>query len=214
MPYFLRYLKLLFRPVRLIVFIGVNGSGKTTLVDKLKSSNPAYSTQLYLGWNKYFFKFIGRLDNHLELSSKSLQNMLNRLRLFLLYLLLPFEFFARYLSAKLKSQEGIVITDRYPLPKQNFDNYRKFSFQKLYKQLSLRLTHLLLPKPALLFVLVGQPEVIWARKKKSDYASFLIEYKRCLQAQELLNCPTHLINVDCPVDDSFNEIYKIISSHI
>ena len=214
MKKFFKKINNLIRPAKLIVFVGVNGSGKTTLVNKLKEISPVFQNQLYLGWNNYFFKSVGKLDKHFNLSNKFFGSNLNRIRLCLLYCLLPFEFFARYLQAKTKARQAIILADRYPLPKQDFYKYKAHSFQKFYKKLSLRLTHLLLPKPSLLFILVGDPKTIWLRKKKSDFNSFLIEYKRCLQADKTLNCPTIFVNTDCALEDSFNQIYKELTKFI
>ena len=153
------------------------------------------------------------MDKHLVFKISFIEKLINRLRLFILYLLLPFEFYARFLKAKLKAQQGIIITDRYPLPKNDFYRYKNHSFQKFYKTLSLKLTHFLLPQPYLLFILAGDPKTIWERKKKSSYESFLVEYNRCLKSQELFKSKSFLIKTDCELDETFKQIVKILSSH-
>jgi len=198
-------IKNIFKPIKLIVFLGVDGSGKTTLINKLKKESPVFQSRLYLGWNNYFFKWIGRLNKRTDYSSKKILNLVNRISFFTFHLLLPFDFFVRYLRARLQAKHGIIISDRYPLPKKNFGIYRK---------LSLQLTYFLLPKPFLVFILTGEPKEIWKRKKEGNYEKFLAEFERVNNAKNIFKCKTIIVSTDCPIEKSFNNIFQELSKKL
>lgn len=206
----LNKVKKIFMPTKLIVFIGVDGSGKTTLIDELGKISSTYKAVVYLGWKDYFFKFVGKLDRKIYFSNKITQSVFSRVQFFLFHLFLPFDFWARYLKAKMQTKEGIIVADRYPLPKKQKSKATFLPIQKIYRNIFLHLTYFLLPKPAIIFILTGEPKTIWERKKEMDYKRFLYEFKRCSDAKNLFNCKTVEVNTDCPIENSFNKIYQKI----
>lgn len=195
----LNKIKNLFKPVKLIVFIGVDGSGKTTLINKLREKSPVFKTQLYLGWNDYFFKWIGKLNRRTNFSSEKARKLANRILFYIFHLLLPFDFLARYLRAKSQAKYGIIISDRYPLPKKKSGIYRK---------LSLSFTYFLLPRPSMLFILDADPEKIWKRKKEGNYEKFVAEVERINNSKNIFKCKTVIINTDCFIEESFNKTFQ------
>ncbi len=200
----------LFLPLKLIAFVGVDGAGKTTLINKLKAVSPVFKNQVYFGWKDYYFEFIGRLDNKVNFSNRLLRNFLNRGRFFLFHLFLPFDFWARYLRAKKQAKYGIIIADRYPLPKELPAQGGFIPWQKIYRRLSLGLIYFLLPRPDIMFVLSGDPKVLWSRKKEGDYNKFLAEFKRCNRARDRFPDRTVAVDTDISIADSFNKIYQAI----
>lgn len=198
-------IKNLFKPVKLIVFIGVDGSGKTTLINKLREISPVFQAQLYLGWNNYFFKRIGKLNKRTNFSSQKARKLADRILFFIFHLLLPFDYLARYLRAKSQAEFGIIISDRYPLPKKKSGIYRK---------LSLSLAYFLLPRPSVLFILDADPEKIWERKKEGNYEKFKAEFERLEKAKNMFKNETIIINTDCSVEESFNNIKKELLQYI
>lgn len=197
--------KNLFNKINLIVFIGVDGSGKTTLINKLREKSPVFKTQLYLGWNNYFFKWIGKLNRRTNFFSKKARKLADRILFFIFHLLLPFDFLIRYLRAKSQAKYGIIISDRYPLPKKNFGIYRK---------LSLSFTYFLLPRPSMLFIIDADPEKIWKRKKEGNYEKFKAEVERINNANNIFKCKTVIINTDCFIKESFNKTLQELISYL
>lgn len=161
------------QPIQLITFIGVDGTGKGTMIEKLRQNSPVFQSTLYLGWKHYTIPHMQRLDAP------------GRFRYALFHLLLPWEFFFRFLKVKRNTKYGIMISDRFPLLKISSNNEKqKFSFGTILRSLDLVLSRFLLPKPFLLIYLTGNPQLLWERKKESNYKKFLYEYDRHKAAYE------------------------------
>jgi thymidylate kinase len=202
--YFLK-LYMIFRPVDLVVFVGVDGSGKTTLIKKLEDFSPIFRTKVYFGQDQYFFKYLYSLSSSTKFSNAIIQNLSYRLKFFAFSIAFPFDILFRYLKAKIKNKYGIVIADRYPLPKQ-FSVKSKIPFQRICHKLSLRLIYLLLPRPKIVFILTGDPIRIWERKKERNYEKFLFDMKGCHRASDLFPKESVLVSVDHSIDESLGQI--------
>lgn len=200
----------LFKKVELIVFVGSDGSGKSTLVEKLKYFSPVFGTQIYFGWRGYCFKFMEKLEKKSASKNRVIREVKNRLKFILFNVLLPFDLFFRFLKTKKNAKYGIIIADRYPLPKKHSGRTRLIPIQKIYHQLGLLLSYLLLPKPTLLFILTGDPKKLWERKKEASFNKLLDETERSLRAKEIFNCKSEIIRTDCPIEESFNKVYQCI----
>src|SRR3989338_538931 len=194
---------MIFRPIKLIVFLGVDGSGKSTLISYLAEFSPIFRAKLYLGWNNYFFPFLEKLD-------KPKKNKLAaKISFFLFHLILPFDYFGRYLKAKITAKYGFLVADRYPLPKRESDQN---NLSGRFRAFSLLLTYLLLPGPNILFILGGDPNLIWQRKKEGSYDKFLAEYQRCLEAAKIFSCEKTIIDTTKTFDQTFNQINSFLFS--
>ncbi|TSC92209.1 MAG: hypothetical protein CEN91_533 [Candidatus Berkelbacteria bacterium Licking1014_85] len=200
----------LFKKVELIVFVGSDGSGKSTLVEKLKHLSPVFGTQIYFGWRGYYFKLLEKLEKKSTSENKAIPEIKNRLKFILFNLLLPFDLFIRFLKIKKNAEFGIIIADRYPLPKKHFGKTKIIPVQKICFKLSLGLTYLLLPKPSLCFIAEADPKIIWARKEERSFNKLLDEIDRSRQATELFKCPVKIVRTDCSIEESFNKIYQHI----
>jgi thymidylate kinase len=198
----------LFRKVQLIIFVGSDGSGKSTLVEKLKYFSPVFATQIYLGWRGYYFKPMEKLEEKSASKNKVMREMENRLKFILFSALFPFDLFFRFLKIKKNAKFGIVIADRYPLPKKYFGKTKIIPVQKICSRVTLWLTYLLIPGPSLCFIAEADPKIIWARKEERSYNKLLDEIERSRQATELFKCPVKIVKTDCSIEESFNKIYE------
>jgi thymidylate kinase len=183
-----------FRPIKLIVFVGVDGSGKTTLINELRKASPVFKTVLYLGLKDYFFKFMADLDSPATISNKKLRSIINKFKFFIYYFLLPFDFFLRYLRVKKGAKYGIVITDRFPLPKKHSAGGFLAAVQNMFRRFSLHLSYFFLPTPKLLFILTGEEKILWERKGDGSYEKFIKELDRCNKAKDTFNCKIKIID--------------------
>ena len=60
--------------------------------------------------------------------------------------------------------------------------------------------------PLILFILTGNPEIFWRRKKEGNYNKFLSEYRRVGVAKDYFTDQAMLINNDGSLKNSFNKI--------
>lgn len=199
---------LLFKKAELIVFVGSDGSGKSTLVEKLKYFSPVLGTQVYLGWRDYFFKPLERMEKKSASKNRVISEVKNRLKFILFNALLPLDLFVRFLKTKKNAKYGIIIADRYPLPKKYFGKTKIIPVQKICSKLTLWLTYLLLPEPSICFITEADPKIIWARKEERSFNKLLDEIERSRQAGEIFKCPVKIVKTDCSIEESFNKIYE------
>lgn len=198
----------LFRKVQLIIFVGSDGSGKSTLVEKLKCFSPVFSNSIYLGWRGYYFKPMAKLEEKSVSKNKVIREMKNRLKFILFNALFPFDLFFRFLKIKKNAKFGIIIADRYPLPKKYFGKTKIIPVQKICSKINLWLTYLLIPRPSLCFIAEADPKIIWARKEERSFNKLLDEIERSRQAEKLFKCPVKIVRTDCSIEESFNKIYE------
>jgi thymidylate kinase len=203
----------LFRKVQLITFVGSDGSGKSTLVEKLKYFSPVFGTQIYLGWQGYYFKLLEKLEKKSISKNKVIQEMKNRLKFILFHILFPFDLFFRFLKIKKNAKYGIIVADRYPLPKKYFGKTKIIPVQKICFKFTLWLTYLLLPEPSICFIAEADPKIIWARKEERSYNKLLDEIERSRLAKKIFNCPVITIRTDCSIEESFGEVYEHLFKH-
>jgi thymidylate kinase len=204
---------LLFRKVELIVFVGSDGSGKSTLVEKLKYFSPVFGAQIYFGWRGYYFKPMEKLEEKSVSKNKVIREINNRFKFILFNMLFPFDLFFRFLKIKKNAKYGIIIADRYPLPKKYFGKTKIIPVQKICSKLTLWLTYLLIPEPSLCFIAEADPKIIWARKEERSFNKLLDEIERSRQAEKLFKCPVKTIKTDCSIEESFNKIYEHLFEH-
>ncbi len=192
----------------MIVFVGSDGSGKSTLVEKLKYFSPVFGTQIYFGWRGYYFKSMEKLEKKSTSRNRGIREMKNRLKFILFSVLFPFDLFFRFLQIKINAKFGIIIADRYPLPKKYFGKTKIIPVQKIFTKLAQWFNRLLLPKPSLCFLLEADPKIIWSRKEERSFNKLLDEIERSRQATELFKCPVKIVKTDCSIEESFNKIYE------
>lgn len=203
----------LVRPIRLITFVGSDGSGKSTLVERLKYFSPVFRTQIYLGWRGYYFKSLEKLEKKSLSANKTVKSISDRLRFILFNSLLPIDLFIRFLKIKKNAEYGIIISDRYPLPKKYSGRSRLMPIQKIWAKFTLGLTYFLLPKPSLLFILTGDAKKLWERKKEGSFNKLLDEIERSLEAKKVFKCQSVTIKTDCSIEESFNKVYQSLFSY-
>ncbi|MBU0660580.1 hypothetical protein KKG22_00190 [Patescibacteria group bacterium] len=180
---------LLFKPVNLLVFIGVDGAGKSTLINKVKEEIPLFNTTVYLGWNNYFFSFCEKLSFPF------------------FHLVLPFDMWFRYLRAKTLTKHQFLISDRYPLdPRLKFPNKKSLNFAMILRIFSYKLMMFLLPKPKGIIMLTGDLNILWERKKEGTYEKFICESERLDKTMAAFKYDSLIVRSDVDIKESMSVI--------
>lgn len=133
-----------------ILFLGPDGVGKSSLVNQIKARILLKTEKLYLG--------IGNSDYILPIfpDIKSLSNHRKMRKLFSFVfwnILLPIELGLRRIKVAKNGRYRMILIDRFP--------GKPFITSKCYVR---KIYQLILPKPDLIVLLTGDPEIIAARK--------------------------------------------------
>ena len=183
------------KKVQRIAILGPDGSGKSTLIEALKMTR---------GINYYHLKPRRSsggppvVNPHSRAPYNWLLSVIKIFYLVVQYNLLWFK------NIYLNPTRNLVVFDRY------FDDILCDPVRYRYKG-SLRLIRFmrnLMPRPDLYFVLLGEPELIWSRKKEVT----LENLKRQLICYEELTKSEKFISVS--VDISSESSLKFIISHL
>lgn len=108
----------------------------------------------------------------------------------------------------LKIKKKLVIFDRYYY--DYFVDLRRYKFS--FPPYVPKLFRFMIPKPNLIFILTGTPEILYNRKKELEIS----EMRRQIKAFESLKAiykNSILINVDDPIDEVVNQITMSIILH-
>lgn len=181
--------------VKSIAFLGPDGSGKSTIIERLQAHRsinyfhlkPRISSRGRPVRDPHSLKPYGRVLSFMKIVYLVIQ-----------YNLLWFK------NIYLSSSENLVVFDRY------FDDiicdplrYRYSGEYSIVKWM-----RLCIPRPDIYFVLIGDPEIIWSRKKEVE----LSELKKQLVRYEILGNEKEYVTIS--VNDDVEVSLQTVMSHL
>ena len=189
------------RPVRIAV-LGMDGAGKGTLIAHMVSATfPLPASSGYLGFNEFLtppFKWVLNRIAALTAAGKgeSIQlRLLDKIR----EALWPGELFARMYRAE--AGRLIVFYDRYPFPATERGAPLRGPLAPASLAYEWTWTRLL-PRADVLFLLDGDPQVIWDRKREYPFEVFVETRKRLLQLFDQFPREKFVIRTDGSLSES------------
>jgi len=158
------------RPPRFAV-VGMDGSGKSTLIEQVRGlDSPLPIGTAYLGHNQYRTRLFREVLEQLERAKRAAPNGL-AVRLWdkARALTWPLELYARMRAAEWG--RALVFYDRYPFPDFERDDVPTTLAGHVMHAYE-RLWTWALPRPDVLWLCDGDPQLLWSRKREYPFEVF------------------------------------------
>lgn len=202
--------KAIAKPGIIVAFEGTDGSGKSTVINGIKEvlENSFPEGMLdYYHWRPGVIK--KKTENGVNVSEPHAKKPYGKVKSFAKFMLFNFDYLLGYwLKIRWQLSKGhLVVFDRY---------YYDYYLDKLRYRLSisdntLDLFKFMIPKPDITFLLVGDPEVLYERKKEISVTEISQQISRLFACKERFNNST-VIDVNKTVDEVVDQVAMTILS--
>jgi thiamine kinase-like enzyme/thymidylate kinase len=195
----LNRLKMAFlRPFR-VVIIGVDGSGKSTLTKLLLEKNTGYISTGYLGYRQYSTS-IAHLLFRLQKKSR-LESITHKFLSLLVLIWTPIDMRKRMFNAE--AWRPSVVYDRHP-------EY-EIQTNSIILRMRRRWASFIIPKPDMVVLCDGDPNVIWSRKKEMSIEQHIYYRDQLIEIFRKSNKEKYLIRTDNkPAYESYQNLVNIL----
>lgn len=200
--------KLMVKSGIMVVFIGTDGSGKSTIINSLPDvlcNTFPKSFIDYYHWRPKFIKRERKSGNgeSIVCGEPHSKKTYGKIKSFAKFMFFNVDYVLGYwLKVRLQLSKGhMVVFDRY-----YYDYYLdKIRYRLSISDKTLDFFRVLIPKPDVTFLLIGNPEVLYERKKEISVEEIEEQINRLLHHQSSFN-NGRIIDVNQPIKKVVNDV--------